>query len=94
MSRVEIDIYLNNLKKFFEKNPKELFDLIGNSDKEFFYEKIREQAVENLEKGTDVELTQKQFLDVLFFINKKNVKEITISPELFVKTKFGNFCLN
>ena len=95
MSKVDVNIYINNLRRFFEKNPKDLVNLIGKLDKDIFYEKVSEAAEKNLSNGKDIELTQQQFLDILLTLHGKTTKkELSNSSYLFVKTKFSNFCLN
>jgi hypothetical protein len=53
MDRVDIDIYINQLIKFFETNPNDLMDLIGESDKDKFYILLKEQSIINYDKGDD-----------------------------------------
>ena len=61
---VDVDIYMNNIVKFFKENPKDLFNLIPKDKEEEFYVKIREVAFDNIENGKEVSLTQKQLIDV------------------------------
>ena len=53
MKNVDVEIYLNQLIGFFDKNPNDLIDLIGDLLKETFYEKVREQCIKNSEQGAD-----------------------------------------
>ena len=46
MDEIDITIYLNNFKKFFNQNPGELKNLIGQADKERFFEEV-ERIVKN-----------------------------------------------
>lgn len=95
MSKVDVDIYLNNLRRFFEKNPKDLINLIGDVDKDIFFEKVGEVAEKNIQGGKEVELTQQQFIDILLVLHKKKVeKQVSPHSDLFIKTKYSNFCLN
>ena len=95
MSKVEVDIYMNNLISFFDKNPKDLFSLIGKIEKDVFYVEVRSKAFDNIKNGEDVQLTQKQFLDILVKLHKKESESLElIVDKVFVKTKFGDFCLN
>ena len=41
MGDVDVDIYINQLISFFNKNPNDLIDLIGDLLKESFYKKVR-----------------------------------------------------
>jgi hypothetical protein len=53
-TNVECEIYISNMVNFFEKNPNDLIDMIGNEDKQRFYDKIREYVYKNFENGEDV----------------------------------------
>ena len=41
MKNVDVEVYLTNLINFFEKNPNDLIDLIGELKKTIFYDKLR-----------------------------------------------------
>jgi hypothetical protein len=71
MKNVDVEVYLTNLINFFEKNPNDLIDLIGELKKTTFYDKLREKSYENFEKGEEYIITQKQ-LDYIV----ENVKKI------------------
>jgi hypothetical protein len=96
MSNVDVDIYVNQLITFFDKNPNDLIDLIGNLLKESFYEKVREQCVKNSEIGDEVSLTQKQIIDIV--VELKKVKSIDYDKtklySIVQETKFGSIFLN
>ncbi len=96
MKNIEVDIWLNQFISFFDKNPNELKQLIGNIDKELFFSKVKERCIKNLEEGDEVSLTQKQLIDILVLLNKPNNQEFNVKnlDKLFKKTKFGTFCLN
>ena len=95
MEKVDVDIYMNNFIRFFDNNPKDLKDLIGNEDKTVFYEKVRIQALRNLDRGEYVELTQKQILDICVDIHKSKSKALEVKIEqIFVNTKYGKIFLN
>jgi hypothetical protein len=96
MKNIEVDIWLNQFISFFDKNPNELKQLIGNIDKELFFSKVKERCIKNIEEGDEVSLTQKQLIEILVSLNKNNNQEINVKnlDKLFEKTKFGSFCLN
>lgn len=95
MSKVDVDIYMNNFIRFFDNNPKDLRDLIGDEDKNTFYEKVRIQALRNLDTGEYVELTQKQILEICVEIHKSKSKTLEIKvAEIFINTKYGKIFLN
>ena len=92
---VDVEIYMNNILKFFRENPNDLLNLIPKNKEEEFYKKIRETAIKNYEKGEEISLTQPQLIQVCVEINKPEEKMIESSVNnLFVKTKFGEYCLN
>lgn len=95
-TNVECEIYISNMVNFFEKNPNDLIDMIGNEDKQKFYDKIREYVYKNFENGEEVTLTQKQLIEIVLDLNNKTKKK-TVSYEVlvpYVKTKYGEIILN
>ena len=90
---LDVDIYMNNILKFFRENPKELLNLVPQQKEKEFYEKIREIALVNEKKGDDVALTKKQLIDVCKDLNtKKTIDEI--AEKVIYHTPFGSFSLN
>lgn len=98
MANIEIQLYLSQMMKFFEDNPKELITLIGNCNKALFFEKIKEQCFSNLEKGDDIILTQTQLINIVRelvaegkIITKQPVEYLEMSVQY---TDFGKIYLN
>lgn len=95
MGNVDVEIYMNNFIRFFEKNPEDLKSLIGNTDKQIFFEKVKTQIEKNLEIGDGLELTQKQILEICVDINQKQSKVLETKVfENFINTKYGKIFLN
>jgi len=97
MNNVEIEIYMNRFINFFENNPNDLMGLIGELDKNEFYELVRYQCTENIEKGDEVSLTQDQIIDIVIRLKKKDLDKsrmIVIVDKVFQHTKFGLIGLN
>lgn len=97
MSRVDIDIYINQLIKFFETNPNDLMDMIGELDKDEFYTLLKERATLNYDKGDDITLTQDQIIDVVLKLKNKDInnkKLVIIINKVFQSTKHGLIGLN
>lgn len=97
MNNLEVEIYINQLINFFEKNPNDLMDLIGEGDREKFYSLVKSQCLENFQKGDDVSLTQDQLIEIIINLKKKklNNKETAILiNKVFESTKFGLIGLN
>jgi hypothetical protein len=91
---VDVEIYMNNMIKFFKENPSDLLNLIPKNKEEEFYVKIREEAFKNIEKGEDASLTQKQLMDICVILNGKHpVKDRKIDG-VFLTTSYGLICLN
>lgn len=91
---VDLEIYLNNIIKFFKSNPKDLLSLVPKEMEQDFYKKIRERAAMNLEEGLNVVLTQKQIIEICVDLNKKNKPEEFLDERVFKVTSFGTICLN
>jgi hypothetical protein len=96
MKNIEVDIYLNQLVSFFDKNPNDLIDLIGESHKDKFFDKVREVCLQNVEKGDDVTLTNQQLIDIVLEVKGVGMtkEEFEVINKVFEKNKFGTFCLN
>jgi thioredoxin-related protein len=93
MKNLDIEIYMTNFKGFFDKNPDQLKQLIGNIDPEKFYDGIREIVEENSkEDEKPLEPTRKQIIGLLvdLNINTKNVKKVL--P--YMEHHMGLICLN
>ena len=95
---VDVEIYMNNIVKFFKSNPKDLLNLVPKEREEDFYDRIREVAIENSDKGEDAPLTQKQMIDICVVLNGKTPKEYKVVEEklesYIMGTKFGPIFLN
>jgi hypothetical protein len=90
---IDVEIYIKNFINFFENNPNELMDLIGNTLKEVFYDKVKEQCYKNLDNGDEITLTQKQLIDIVVKLKKGDVK-LALTNGVFQKTNFGLISLN
>lgn len=91
---VEVDIYMNNIVKFFKENPKDLLNLVPKDKEEEFYDKIRKVAHNNYKEVEEAPLTQKQLIDVCVEINGKTSKKKPKLDEITFDTKFGKIFLN
>lgn len=96
MKNVDVEIYLSQFMSFFEKNPSSLDELIGNLNKDDFFNKVEQQCYSNLENGEEVSLTKTQIVQIIADLFNGEKKE-TISNKIesvFQKTKIGDICLN
>ena len=89
---VDVQIYLSNFKSFFNNNPNDLINLIGDGDKDKFFEMVQESVVENHEKGEDLELTKKQLIDIMLILTKDKVEEKV--EKFILKGPYGDIVLN
>jgi hypothetical protein len=96
MKNIEIDIYMNQFIGFFDKNPKELTELIGKIDKDIFFQKIREQCEKNFEKDGEASLKREQVIEIIVSLHRNDnlTPKIVELEEIFQNTKFGKICLN
>ena len=90
---IDVEIYIKNFINFFENNPNELLELIGDALKEVFYEKVKEQCYKNHNNNDEITLSQKQLIDIVVKLKKGDVK-IALTNGVFQQTKFGLISLN
>lgn len=91
---VDLEIYINNIKKFFKNNPKDLLSLVPQEKEEDLYIKIRDRALKNVEEGLNPVLTQKQIIDICVEINKGKSEKDFFDHRVFNDAPFGKICLN
>lgn len=96
MKNVDVEIYVNQMISFFEKNPNDLSNLIGESFKDKFFDKIRIKCYENLEIGDEISLTQKQLIDIVVELKTEEISSgsSVVIHDVFEQNKVGIFCLN
>jgi hypothetical protein len=93
MGDLEIEIYMSNFRTFFEKNPKQLVQLIGDIDPELFYEKVRKVVEENSKsEEKQMEPTRKQMIDLILDLNGVPSNLEKVMP--FMTHHMGLICLN
>lgn len=90
---LEVEIYMNNVQKFFKENPDELRKLVPETKIEQFFKKIRELATLNSEKGEEVTLTQKQIVGLCLELNDKKQPQVVVDGVIYF-TPYGSFSLN
>jgi hypothetical protein len=79
---VDVEIYMNNIVKFFRENPNDLLNLVPKTKEEEFYSKLREAAFQNYENGEEVNLTQEQIIEICTNIHGKTNKVVKEKKEL------------
>jgi hypothetical protein len=92
MGDLEIEIYMSNFRTFFEKNPKQLVQLIGDLDPERFYEKIRKIVEKNDKEGKQIEPTRQQMIDLILELNGVPSDLEKLMPTM--SHHMGIICLN
>ena len=70
MSNVDIEIYMTNLVKFFDKNPEQLKILIGDNDSNIFFQKIRKIVETNEKDEKELAPTRKQMIEIILEVQK------------------------
>ena len=90
---VDVKIYMNDIRKFFDSNPKDLANLVPFDLKNQFYEKIEERASENLIEGKDIPLTRQQLIDICVELNVSPQKVEDHFPYI-LNTDSGKIFLN
>lgn len=93
---LEVSIYISNLIKFFNDNPKDLTNLIPFEKKDEFFSKVKVVANKNVIEFQDPTLTKEQFLEICGdIVHSDEDHYIIIKKEgPLVFTKFGVISLN
>ena len=97
MNNLDVEIYMNQFVTFFENNPNDLLELIGDSNRDSFYDLVKEQCEKNLGSGDEVSLTQHQIIEIVVKLKKVNLethKMVVIVDKVFQSTSFGIIGLN
>ena len=98
MKNIDVEIYISQMITFFEKNPKDFIDLVGNIEKEIFYNKMKERSLKNVKEEKDLILSKEQISDIVIELQDPNLNEkkddIKNIENIILKTKFGNIFLN
>ena len=94
MQNVDIEIYMNQFINFFENNPNDLIELIGDTLKETFYDKVRVKCVDNFNNGKEISLTRDQMLEIVIDIKSDGNQDTIMLSKIFKSTKYGDICLN
>ena len=97
MNNLDVEIYMNQFVTFFENNPNDLLELIGDSNRDSFYDLVKEQCEKNLSSGDEVSLTQHQIIEIVVKLKKVDLKThqmVVIVDKVFQSTSFGFIGLN
>jgi hypothetical protein len=98
MKNIDCEIYISQVISFFENNPNDLMDLIGELQRNDFYEKLRERCEKNVDEGEDYVLTRTQMINIVLelkapeLIEPQNVESVI--EGYIQKTKWGEIILN
>ena len=97
MKNIDCEIYISQLITFFEKNPNDLMQLIGDGQKEEFYDLLRTQCEENSKKGDHV-ISKDQMIEIVLKLKMPEIMNIEESKETVesyvMRTKWGEINLN
>jgi|688.fasta_scaffold85751_2 hypothetical protein len=90
---IDCEIYIKNFVTFFNNNPNDLRNLIGDVQKDIFYGKVRDMVHKKCDEGEEYILTQQELLKILVDIHNQYSKPK--DPEPYVQmTNFGPLFLN
>lgn len=93
MSNLDVEIYMTNFKKYFENNPDQLTQLVGNIEKERFFDGVRKIVEENsTQEDKALEPTRKQLIGLLLDLNGVTTNIEKVLP--FMEHHMGLICLN
>jgi len=98
MKNIDCEIYIKQMISFFDNNPNDLMDLIGEVQKMEFYGKLRERCEKNVDEGHDHVLTRQQMIEIVLELKTTELFK-TPNPQSVVegfvqKTKWGEIILN
>jgi hypothetical protein len=98
MKNVDCEIYIKQVISFFENNPNDLMDLIGEVQRDEFYDKIREKCEKNVDEDIDYVLTRQQMIEIVLELKAPELHE-KLNPKKEIegyiqKTKWGEIILN
>jgi len=95
---VDAEIYLKQLFGFFDGNPDALKSLIGELNKEKFYQRIRDAVYGKVDGDDEFVLSRKQMIDIikdLWDEEQEPLQEENFEIiDTFLKTDYGFFSLN
>ena len=96
MKNVDVEIYINQFITFFNNNPNDLLELIGDVLKDDFYDRVKQQSLDNIENGEDVSLTQKQIISIIVDLKQSQNDEVDMDKikSIIYHTQFAHFSLN
>jgi hypothetical protein len=98
MKNVDCEIYIKQVISFFENNPNDLMDLIGEVQRDEFYDKIRERCEKNVNEDIDYVLTRQQMIEIVLELKAPELhKKLNTKLEVegfVMKTKWGEIILN
>lgn len=96
MSKIDVDIYVSQVIRFFESNPNDLKLLIGDINKELFYAHLKEDIVKNDDEKGDPTITRQQMIDIVVKLHGEKNKDVVMTKinNIFISTDYGDICLN
>lgn len=90
---VDVEIYMNNFKSFFEKNPEQLKQLIGKINSEKFFFGVRLIVEENSkDESKSFEPTRNQLIKLILDLNGETKNVDKVIP--YMEHHMGLICMN
>jgi hypothetical protein len=92
MVTTEVLMYIQSVRNYFEQNPEVRQYFIGNTDEEYFFNKLGEISQKNVDEERDAMLTQEQFEELRMV--KKEMSFIYDKRIFMDLGEYGQICLN
>lgn len=93
MGNLDVEIYMTNFKGFFDKNPEQLKQLIGDIDPNEFFDGVRKIVeVNSQDEEKTLEPTRKQLIDLILKLNGNKNAVDKILP--YMQHHMGLICMN
>jgi len=93
MGNLDVEIYMTNFKGFFDKNPEQLKQLIGNINSDEFFDGVRKIVEVNSEDSERaLEPTREQLIDLILKLNGDKTAVDKILP--YMQHHMGLICMN
>ena len=73
MDKIDLEIYLSRVRKFFADNPEDLDEVKGRASSEEFFDAVHAAALENFNNGQDPTITPNQLEEIVSRFHKQTL---------------------
>jgi hypothetical protein len=93
MGNLDIEIYMTNFKGFFDKNPEQLKQLIGDIEPNKFFKGVRKIVeLNSKDEEKPLEPTRKQLIELILDLNGITANIEKVLP--YMEHHMGLICMN